>query len=63
MLKCQFHSPDKAAALVGVHRSTLDRWVKAGTFVPKVKLGPSRCGFAVEDFDEWIAARRAAAAV
>jgi excisionase family DNA binding protein len=50
------------AARLGVHVTTLNRWCAAGTFVPKIRLGASRVGFAVEDVDRWLAERRGAAA-
>lgn len=50
------------ASRIGVHITTLDRWCAAGTFVPKIRLGPGRVGFAAEDVDGWLAQRRADAA-
>lgn len=46
------------ASRMGVHITTIDRWCAAGTFVPKIRLGPSRVGFATEDVDRWLAERR-----
>ena len=52
----------EVAALLGVHVTTLYRWCAAGTFVPKVRLGPGRVGFSSDDVDGWLAQRRAEAA-
>jgi predicted DNA-binding transcriptional regulator AlpA len=50
------------ASRIGVHITTIDRWCAAGVFVPKIRLGPGRVGFASEDVDVWLAKRRADAA-
>lgn len=55
-------SMQEVASRIGVHITTLDRWCTAGTFVPKIRLGPGRVGFASEDVDGWLAQRRADAA-
>ncbi len=55
-------SVQEVAARLGVHVTTLYRWCAAGTFVPKVRLGPARVGFAADDVDGWLAQRRAEAA-
>jgi excisionase family DNA binding protein len=55
-------SVQEVAERLGVHVTTLYRWCNAGTFVPKVRLGPGRVGFASDDVDGWLAQRRAEAA-
>jgi excisionase family DNA binding protein len=55
-------SVQQVAALLGVHVTTLYRWCAAGTFVPKVRLGPGRVGFALNDVNAWIEKLRAEAA-
>jgi excisionase family DNA binding protein len=56
-------STQEVAARLGVHVTTLYRWCAAGSFVPKVRLGPGRVGFASDDINGWLAQRRAEAVV
>lgn len=39
---------------IGVHISTIDRWCAAGTFAPKIKIGPSRIGWSRGAVQEWL---------
>lgn len=47
------------ATRVGLSRATIYRLMKAGNFVPLVRLSPRRVGFITEDVDAWIASQRA----
>ena len=42
---------------LGVSASSVDRWTKAGTFPPRVRLGPARVGWATSTVQAWLAAR------
>lgn len=46
----------------GLSRSTIYRFVSAGTFPRPVKLGLSAVGWRVEDIDKWLASRPVAEA-
>jgi len=45
------------AARIGVSPSTIDRWLKAGAFVPRIRLGEVRVGFSERRVEEWINSR------
>ncbi|MDE0475341.1 MAG: AlpA family phage regulatory protein [Gammaproteobacteria bacterium] len=47
----------EVAALIGVHRSTLFRAVRAGRFPAPLKLRGNRVGFVAVEVRDWIAAR------
>jgi len=47
-------SPSAVAAWLGVHETTIHRWVRVGTFPPKVRLGPGRVGFARSKVEAWL---------
>lgn len=51
-------SVQDAAFRLGVHVTTIHRWSAAGTFVPKIRLGPGRVGFEAQELEEWLAGRR-----
>ncbi len=36
-----------------ISRSTIDRWIKAGKFPPKIQLGMNSIGWSVEAVDQW----------
>ncbi|MGF6904564.1 helix-turn-helix transcriptional regulator [Paraburkholderia sp. GAS348] len=55
-----FYRMGRLTAKLGVGRSTLYEWIKAGRFPSPVKLGPKAVGFRAEDVHAWIAAREAA---
>jgi prophage regulatory protein len=46
--------------MLGIGRSTLYEWIKAGHFPAPVKLGPKAVGFRAEDLRAWMATRGAA---
>ena len=46
----------------GLSRSTIYRFISAGTFPRPRQLGPQSVGWRVEDIDEWLASRPVAEA-
>lgn len=46
-------SEKEICGLVGVDRSTIRRWERAGQFPKRMNLGPGRIGWAEEEFQEW----------
>jgi predicted DNA-binding transcriptional regulator AlpA len=56
-------SIDVVAAMVGLHKATIFRLVKARTdpFPAPLKLSPNRVGWRASDVQRWIKTRRAAA--
>jgi len=53
----QLLRPAEVASLLGVHRSTLWRWVKRGGFPAPLQLGGVAIGFRQRDVAEWLDAR------
>jgi len=51
-------SPSQAAAYIGVHLSTINRWTEAGLFAPKIQLSPYRIGYLTDDIDAWLDERK-----
>jgi len=51
-------APELSAKL-GVHRTTLFRWVRAGTFPPPIYLTPTKPVWPAADYDAWCDARAA----
>lgn len=45
------------ATWLGVSSSTVDRWCRAGTFPPRVRLGPSRVGWPQSTVQGWLDTR------
>jgi len=43
--------------LVGVSRSTLFRWIRAGHFPPPLVLGPRASGWLEREVQEWVGGR------
>ena len=41
--------------MMGVSRSTLFRWEKAGLFPPRLRIGPHTIAWRKSDVDEWLA--------
>jgi prophage regulatory protein len=44
----------QAARLLGVNRSTLWRWIRAGIIPAPAKLGPSARGWKIETLQRWL---------
>ena len=42
---------------LGISRSTIYAWMKAGAFPPPVKLGQRAIGWRASDIDAWLAGR------
>ena len=53
----QILRPSNVARLLGVSRTTLWRWTKAGHLPPPIKLGPGVTGWRASDIDAWVASR------
>lgn len=51
-------SKKQVSAWLGVHPSTIDRWMADNLFVPKICLSPNRVGYRKSDVEAWIAERR-----
>ena len=51
------YRPNELAALLGVNKSTIWRWIQAGSFPRPIKLGSRLTGWPVAVVDEWIATR------
>jgi predicted DNA-binding transcriptional regulator AlpA len=47
--------PRVVADWIGVDITTIYRWARAGTFVPKVRLGARRVGFLRSAVEAWLA--------
>ncbi|HCG7081651.1 TPA: AlpA family phage regulatory protein [Vibrio parahaemolyticus] len=43
--------------IIGVSRSTIDRWIKAGIFPCAIQLSPSRKAWLGDEVKEWIDSR------
>ena len=56
----QLMRPVEVAALLGVHRSTVWRMVRAGEFPAAVKVSANRVGWRRAEVEAWVAARKAA---
>lgn len=54
--------PKRAAEYLGVHRSTLQQWVKDGTLAAPLQLGQRAVGWRQSDLDAFIESRRAGGA-
>jgi prophage regulatory protein len=52
-----FYRMSSLPEVLGVGRSTLYEWIKAGYFPAPVKLGPKAVGFRTEDIRAWMATR------
>ena len=50
-------STEQVIEILGVSRSTLARWIRAGEFVPKTHLGCRIVRFAEADVEAWLASR------
>lgn len=55
--KDQIVRPAKAAGVLGVHRSTLWRWVRRGEMPPPIKLGPRVVGWRLETLKQFLSDR------
>jgi prophage regulatory protein len=53
----KFLSLAETAAYVGVGKSTVLRWEAAGIFPRRVRLGPGRVAWRLEDLEQWAAER------
>lgn len=53
--------PARAAEYLGVHRSTLNTWVKAGTLSAPIQLGERAVGWRQSQLDAFLSARQQAA--
>lgn len=42
---------------LGISRSTIYAWLKAGTFPPPIKLGQRAIGWRASDIEAWLAGR------
>lgn len=50
--------PADICQILGIHISTLYRWMDEGIFtVPKIQIGSRAVGFRQSDFDEWLESR------
>ena len=56
----QFWSVNEVAEILGVHRTTVFRWVKAKVLPKPIYLTPDRPVFSRVEIDAWIAERAAA---
>ena len=50
-------STSEVVELLGVGRSTLARWRRAGDFPEPVQLGPHRVGWRISTIEGWLTAR------
>jgi predicted DNA-binding transcriptional regulator AlpA len=50
-------STDRAAARLGLGRSTLEKWRLLGVGPKFIRLGTRRVGYEKNDLDDWIASR------
>ena len=50
------------AELLLVHRSTIARWVQAGTFPAPIRTGPRRKAWMRGDIEDWMRERQGVAA-
>ena len=50
--------PEVLELLGGISRSTIYRWVSAGTFPQPLDLGPRCMGWSSNDIDDWIRSRK-----
>ena len=48
----------QTCSLIGISRTTLWRWTKAGIFPAAIQLGPNRVGYFEADIDAWINSKR-----
>lgn len=44
--------------ILGTSSSTLDRWINAGQFPPKVRLGPNIIGWPKAEIEKWLKNKR-----
>ena len=49
----QIMRPKQVAELIGIHRVTLHRWVRAGTFPAPRRYGPNTVGWPAHVVDAW----------
>lgn len=47
-------SSKRVAEVIGIHLSTLNRWVKEGGFPPPIRLGRARVGWRLGDIEAWL---------
>ena len=53
----QLLRPVQVASLLGVDRTTIWRWCRAGTFPAPIKIGRSATGFRQSDVAAWLESR------
>ena len=58
----QFWSVNEVAQILGTHRTTVHRWVKAEILPKPIYLAPGRPVFSRAEIDAWLAERAAARA-
>ena len=56
----QFWSVKEVAVILGAHRTTVSRWVKAKILPKPIYLTPGRPVFSRAEIDAWLAERAAA---
>ena len=50
----QILRPAEAAAMLGITRSTLNRWRERPGFPQPLRLGPAAIGFRASDLRDWL---------
>ncbi|GIU20063.1 hypothetical protein TUM4261_42710 [Shewanella sp. c952] len=51
---CKLISPKKMSKLLGIHRTTLDRWVKNGELPEPIRENGRAKGWKYSDYIEWL---------
>ena len=50
----QMYRPAQLAALLGVHKITLYKWLRSGHLPPPVKIGPITVAWRASDIQAWL---------
>ena len=57
MISTQIMRPKEVCRVIGVSRSTLERWRRSGVFPAPQKLGPQVVGWRTTAVEEWLSER------
>ena len=59
-IKPQYLTCKQVARLLGIHPSTVRRWIDSNNLPPPIELGPNRTVWSVAEIDAWRAEKEAA---